>query len=1148
MKIFYCPALMIVVLLFVANVGAQTSTSRQTITTYAGPSLPVSGALAITQVFDFTSAPVLDGAGGFYFAAWVQNRVYRVKADGTLLVIAGTGAVGFSGDGGLAIAAELSLPTGIALDGQGNLFIADLGNNRVRKVGPAGIISTVAGTGIGTIGSDGDGGPATSARLNPFGLAVDVAGNLFIADLDNCQVRKVNLAGIISTVAGTGTRGFGGDGGLAVSAQLFGPKSVALDSLGNLYIADTFNDRIRRVTDTGIISTVAGTGTKGFSGDSGPATSAQLNWPSEIVIDSAGNLLIADNSRIRKVTPEGIISTVAGGGIHGIDYVGGFAVDSTGSILSDDGTGRIRKVTTTGIITTVAGNGRSQGFAGDQGPASSARFLYPRGLTFDTDGNLYIADTLNDRIRMVSQNGTVTTVAGTATRDYSGEGGPATDDSLFEPRAVALDGVGNMFIADTLNNRIRKVSTGEIFSRTITTVAGTGISGFGGDGDEASSAQLAEPSGIVVDRTGNLYIADTKNNRIRRVSAAGIITTVAGLGTQGFSGDGGPAVSAQIASPSAVAVDSAGSLFIADSGNNRIRKVTPAGVISTIAGIGTAGFSGDGGMATNAQLSLAGSSETLSTGLVVDPIGNVYIADTGNHRIRKVSRDGTITTVAGASVRGFSGDGDQPTSAQFFNPSGIAVDRIGNVFISDTFNGRIRKVTFTSETTFSMTDRGGVSLGSSGTSAAMAAGYASIQPDTGSMTPAGLAILGFRQNNVLVSEAGISASPLVQSARIYAEVNGAINTGVAIANPNNQAADISFFFTGANGDFGNGTMTIPANGQIAKFLNEPPFNSPSPLIGTFTFRSSIPVSVVALRGLTNERSEFLITTLPVVDLKTVPFTSPIVLPHFAVSSGWTTHVILVNSTDTLLTGTIQFINPSGQAAAIATPASLVYAVPARSSQKIQTSGATPTIVTGSVRVIPGKSTTAPFGFAIFSFRNGGTTVTEAAVPAVPAGSAFRLYAEVSELIETGIGVANTSGSIARVTLELSRLDGSSTGLIGTLTVPANGQVAIFLKEVQGFGALHLPMQGVLRITSDSPVSVIGLRGHYNERRDFLITTTPTVDESTALSNSALFFPHFADSEGYTTQFILFSARPGSSASGKIHFFSQDGRPLNLIFK
>jgi hypothetical protein len=280
----------------------------------------------------------------------------------------------------------------------------------------------------------------------------------------------------------------------------------------------------------------------------------------------------------------------------------------------------------------------------------------------------------------------------------------------------------------------------------------------------------------------------------------------------------------------------------------------------------------------------------------------------------------------------------------------------------------------------------------------------------------------------------------------------------------------------------------------------------------------------------------------------VPFTSPIVLPHFAVSSGWTTHVILVNPTDTLLTGTIQFINPSGQVAAIATPASLVYTVPARSSQKVQTSGATPTIVTGSVRVIPGKSTTTPFGFAIFSFRNEGTTISEAAVPAVPAGSAFRLYAEASELIETGIAVANTSGSIARVTLELSRLDGSSTGLIGTLTVPANGQVAVFLKEVQGFGALPMNTQGVLRITSDSPVSAIGLRGHYNERRDFLITTTPPVDESTALSNSALFFPHVADSEGYTTQFILFSARPGSSASGKIRFFSQDGRPLNLIFQ
>jgi sugar lactone lactonase YvrE len=340
---------------------------------------------------------------------------------------------------------------------------------------------------------------------------------------------------------------------------------------------------------------------------------------------------------------------------------------------------------------------------------------YARGLAIDSEGNLVIADTENHVIRSVSPTGLVSIVAGSGTPGFNGDGETATTADLARPRAVAVDATGALYIADSLNHRIRKVGPGALAGRLITTVAGNGTAAFSGDGSAATAAGLAEPSGIVVDAAGNLFIADTRNHRVRRVTTTGIISTVAGVGIAGFSGDGGPAVSAQLADPAALAMDSAGNLFVADSGNNVIRKITPLGVISTVAGTGSQGFSGDGGPATSAELSLVGSSDSLTAGLAVDAGGSIYIADTGSHRIRMVSPRGIITTIAGSGIRGFGGDGGQPISAQFFNPSGLAIDSTGNLFISDTFNSRVRKITSLSETTFSIAGRGAAVLHSSRT-------------------------------------------------------------------------------------------------------------------------------------------------------------------------------------------------------------------------------------------------------------------------------------------------------------------------------------------------------------------------------------------------------------------------------------------------
>ena len=357
---------------------------------------------------------------------------------GTIATVAGTGDsgtgdYGFSGDGGPATQANLAWPTGVALDGQGNLYITDLDNNRVRRVDAAGMIATVAGT--GDYGSRGDGGPAAQAALHwPEGVALDGQGNLYIADGGNHRVRRVDAAGTIATVAGTGAEGFGGDGGPATQAELAGPAGVALDGQGNLYIAEFYNHRVRRVDAAGTIATVAGTGAEGFGGDGGPATQAELAWPYGVALDGEGNLYIADH-----------------------------------------GNHRVRRVDAAGTIATVAGTG-AEGFGGDGGPATATQteLAWPAGLALDGQGNLYIADHGNDRVRRVDAAGTIATVAGTGAEGFGGDGGPATQAELAGPVGVALDGQGNLYIADPGNHRVRRVYQPAL----IPALPPTGVTGF----------------------------------------------------------------------------------------------------------------------------------------------------------------------------------------------------------------------------------------------------------------------------------------------------------------------------------------------------------------------------------------------------------------------------------------------------------------------------------------------------------------------------------------------------------------------------------------------------------------------------------------------------------------------------------------------
>ena len=611
-----------------ATTGILTLLAGNGTTGYSGDNGP-----ATSAQLNNPQGIAVDSSGNLYIADTVNNCIRKVT-NGVITTVAGNGTPGFSGDTGPAPSAQLYLPRGVVVDSAGSLYIADSDNWRIRKV-MNGVITTAAGN--GTYGFSGDDGSATSAQLShPSGVAVDSAGGLYIADSDNRRIRKVTN-GVIITVAGSGVPGYSGDNGPATSAQLNDPQGIAVDSSGNLYIADgTY--RIRKVSN-GVIITVAGNGTCCFSGDNGPATSAQLNLPVGVAVDSAGNLYIADtiNSRIRKVR-NGVITTVAGNGTYGFSgdngpatsaelaYPDGPTVDSSGNLyIADSYNNWVRKVSN-GVITTVAGNG-TYGFSGDNGPATSAELSWPYGVAADSAGNLYIADYNNNRVRRVS-NGVITTVAGGGTSN-PGDNGPATSAQLTVPTGVTVDSAGNLYFADTGYQRIRKVSNG-----VITTVAGGGTS-YPGDNGPATSAVLAFPRGIAVDAVGNLFIADSLNFRIRKVSN-GVITTVAGNGTYGYSGDNGPATSAQLDQPYGVAVDSAGNLYIADTGNQRIRKVSN-GVITTVAGNGTYGFSGDNGPATSAQLANP-------SGLAVDSGGKVYVADTENYRVRVLTPTGPSCT------------------------------------------------------------------------------------------------------------------------------------------------------------------------------------------------------------------------------------------------------------------------------------------------------------------------------------------------------------------------------------------------------------------------------------------------------------------------------------------------------------------------
>ena len=676
---------------YLVSAGLPAAFAQQyTISTIAGAAPSVAPLAALSASIGQPRRVTLDGTGNLYFSA--GNAVYKLDTGNNVTLIAGSYKAGYSGDGGPAVAAALNAPQGVAFDtGTQNLYIADTNNNVVRVVTPEGNINSYAGNGIH--GYSGDGGPANQAQLYaPTGLAF-TGGVLYIVDTQNNALRQVTSDGTITTLTGTGFHGSGGDGGVASAGQLSGPQDVAVDSSGNIFIADAGNGEIREITaSTGNISTYAGAGTT-TPGDGGQATDAVLVSPNGVAVDSSGNVYISESvpGEIRQVT-KGVINVFAGTGTPGFAGDGstatkaqlwnplGMAVDSSGNIyVADQSNQRIRKISS-GNITTVAGNGLAN-FGGDGGPALSAQINAPSGIAVDSIGSIYFADSGNHRVRKIGIDGSITTIAGDGSAGSSGDGGQGAVAQLMQPAGVAVDASGNVYVADAQDNRIRRIGP----DGTISTFAGTGTGGYSGDSGPASKATLYSPFALALDTVGNLYFSDFTTCRIRRIGLDGTITTVAGNGIGDFQGDGGQATKASLNGPEGLAIDAAGNIYVADTGNNVIREITPDGNINTVVGVGIPGHDGDGGPALQALLAAP-------TSVAVDAAGNIYIADSGT-RIRVVTKDGVINTVAGTGIPGYSGDGGAALNAQLNSPTAIALDQAGRLYITDTVNNAIRQLT-----------------------------------------------------------------------------------------------------------------------------------------------------------------------------------------------------------------------------------------------------------------------------------------------------------------------------------------------------------------------------------------------------------------------------------------------------------------------
>ncbi len=647
------------------------------------------GQKATSVIFTLVDGITADPNGNIYISHRSQNRIRKIDQNGIISTIAGNGHATFSGDGGPAKNASLNFPAGLAFDSAGNLYVADRNNHRIRKIDSNGIITTIAGNGVPNY--TGDNINATESSLHfPSDVAIDKLGQIYISDRSNNRIRKVNTKGIITTYAGMGVASYGGDFGPADEAFLKFPFGLAFDNQGNLFVADRGNNRIRKIDPDGTIYTVAGTGLFAIRGDYGPAKQGDLAFPTDVTTDNKGNIYIADrnNNRVRKVDPDGIITTFMGTGLTHYNGDQGVASqsnlhlpfsltvtpDQKSLLVVDRSHFRIRKVDfLSGRVKTIAGNGKSL-MKGDGGPALGATLEGPSGIAINDSGAIIFADQMQNRLRKIDINKNIYAFAGTGKASQSGTPGLALETPLLRPNFVAKGNKGDIYAVGRNGNGWSIVHINS--EGQIKPFAGNALAGTNGDGGQALDASFIAIRAIAVGPSGKLYIADRSNRFVRKIDANGIISKVAEKAWDELPGD---------IHPNGLAVDSKGNLFVSDSGVGKIYKISSNNKVEIIAGNGDFVDHGDNGPALSAGIRSPGA-------LALSPDNELYICEQQTHRIRKIDKTGQIIPVAGTGENGFSGDGGPAVNAQFQNPLDIAFDSFGNLYVTDRGNNRIRKI------------------------------------------------------------------------------------------------------------------------------------------------------------------------------------------------------------------------------------------------------------------------------------------------------------------------------------------------------------------------------------------------------------------------------------------------------------------------
>ena len=618
--------------------------------TLAGSTTFHSDGIGQNALFFGPTAITLSSNGTIYVADSTNHVIRAIAVDGTVSTIAGfPGAIGYKDGQGQE--ARFRNPQDIAVSSDGTVYVLDTDNHRVRVISASGLVSTIAG--------------GSGVFTNPKGLALAPSGILYVSDSPNNRIRAISPNGIVTTLVGSTSGSTDGD---SSTAKLWEPVGLCVADNGTIFVAENYNRRIRMISPSGFVTTIAGNGNIGSL--NGAAVNATFFAPYDVSLASDGTLYIADsgNQLIRKLSPNGIVSTTTGG--NSFSTSRSIAVAPNGTIyVSEVNNNRIRTLSPSGSVSTVAGGVAS---TATDGQGSAARFNYPRGMSIAPNGTIYLADSSNHQIRSISPNGQVRTVAGSTS--FGSSDGQGTAARFYSPYDVAVSPNGTIYVAEYSGHRIRAISP----FGYVTTVAGTGTNGFA-DGPGAT-AQFSYPGGIVVSPNGTLFVVEVTGNRIRTISPDGIVSLFAGSNTSALGTTDGQGAAARFGNPYGITLSANGTLYVAEAYNQRIRAISPNGMVTTIAG-GTNGYAD--GQGTSARFNYP-------YGIVSSPNGVLYVADTMNNCIRAISPTGNVTTITGNLVAGHL-DG-VASNSMFSYPFGLALSPDGTLYVSDTNNHRIRRI------------------------------------------------------------------------------------------------------------------------------------------------------------------------------------------------------------------------------------------------------------------------------------------------------------------------------------------------------------------------------------------------------------------------------------------------------------------------